>query len=431
MSKKTNTAKLFKDMPTAAELGDEVKKDVELIHSYANGLNLVPRKLMDALLLNARSQAGPEFYAAVPTLLEQIGYTSRDMKCFVDALDCLLDTKIEWGYLSSVDGVMSEERLGATTFIAGYEITNRKVLEFSFSPQLMRRIHSPTVYECLDMAVNRRFTRVGAYALYQNCKRFAKIGKTPWTSLQTWRGLLDATSPIYDTTFRFMEKVFKPAVDEVNSVSGMSLDMEVIREARKITQIRFAISMAQQQPLELPVEAPGIDAICSSEIYKILINDFGISGDVASRWVLQYPEEYIRGNIQVTMDSVESGVIKKNVSGFLVRAIEKDYRKKETILDRRQRDAQNLATSKREEIAADNEQRRKEREVVQGSVWSAVSKMPEDERRRIYTQFVAKYPYLFKFSKKHEDDFVTRGCVVDSPMVSNLLVDYLAGAMSV
>lgn len=401
----------------AAQPPEVFKKDASLIHLYAPDMNLVPRKLMSCLIFHAKDQHGPKFVCNVADVLEQIGYTSRDLHYFHEALKYLMSSRVEWNILD----VKGRSLVGASTFISSYQIVNGRILEYAFSAHLLERIFNPEIFAVFDMAVIRSFNRVGGLALYETCKRFAAIGHTPWNRLEVWRKIFDATAPNYDTPWRLMDKIIRPAQDEVNQISDINVQFEVTREDRKIAQVRFLVSEKPQRELIIASQPDP----ASSEIYSILLNDFGISEPNAARYVTIYPEEYIRGNIAVVHEAVAGGKV-KNVSGYLVRALEQDYRKKENFQDRQRRE-----NAERAETAAKHKKRteevaRAEREIRDTKVWQFVASMAPEVRGQLFDRLVREKPFMFRYSQAHRDNFAQRGVIENSPMIRGAMLDLVA-----
>jgi Arc/MetJ-type ribon-helix-helix transcriptional regulator len=355
----------------------------------------------------------------VHEVCQDIGFTSRDLRYFHEALKYLMLSRIEWNIFNPMDP-RGKNRVGASTFLASYEIIDGKILEYSFSDHLLERVMRPEIFGFFDMAVIRNFTRVAGLALYDTCKLFVHQGHTPWHPVELWRRLLDATNPNYDETRRFTEKVIRPAEQEVNQVSDIEVSMEVTREQRRIKLIRFVVTERKQMPMLMPpVENP-----LQKELYQVLANDFGLDGETALRFIMAHPEEYILGNIAVVHEAVNKGKV-KNVSGFLVTALEKDYRKKETFADRARREMQEAEERKRRQQMETNEKTRLEAEMRAARVWNYVAGLSPREREGLFERFVSAKPFLFAYSRQHRESFIERGEIERSPMVKATLVEFV------
>jgi len=405
-------------LPTASGAKETFRQDVALIHIFAKDMNLVPRKIMCSLICQVQEQEGEghRFKISVDEILRQIGYTSRDLRYFHDALRYLMSSRIEW----NIFDVKGKSLVGASTFLASYQIVDGKILEFSFSDHLLERVKNPQIFATPDMQYIRPLSRVGGIALYQTCKRYINLGETPWHSVEMWRKQLDAMSPNYDDTRRFMEKVIRPAQEEISQVTDLDVSIDVKRENRRISLIRFLISPKAQQLLQIDATSDQVQ----SELFEILVNDFGISEDHARRFVVNYPEAYVRENIAVVHAAVQKGKV-KNVSSFLFSALEKDYRKKETFVDRTRREEEARKAEIAVRSAAAQAVAKKEREVLENRIWAHVSECDEAMREDLFRRFVEANSIMFKFSERHRDGFVLEGKIENSPMVRAAITEFL------
>lgn len=395
----------------------EFRKDTTFVHFCATDMNLVPRKLLSSLVSIAGTQKGPRFKAPVAEILEQIGYGSRDMSNFKSALNYLMTSGIQWNLLEDGKSVV-----GGSTLLASWQIVDGKVLEYSFSDHLLEKVLTPEVYGVYDHETLKKFTRVGGYALYDNCKRFINVQRTPWWSIELLRRILDAQSPNYDDTRRLMDKVVRPAIEEVNSVSDIEVTMVLgERINRRITQVQFKIEPKQQQTLALSVEQDPKRL----ELFWILSNDFGVAEEKAAAFVQNYSEDYIRDNISVVLEKQREGSV-RNVAGLLVRALEKDFRKKETPEEQLKRRMAKERDAQAERLRVAQERELEQIRIRNEKAQALIAGLSEVERANLFDGFTQAHPHLFAYSGKQRDAFVATGVLDRSPMISGEILKFAA-----
>lgn len=212
-----------------------------------NDLSLLERKAFSVLLVNAYDELPnfsiPEHSIPVETLSYLAGFNSRNVQYLKDTLLSLMTTALQW----NVQVKEGKDRWAASATLASARFDNG-VCHYAFSPELRRRLFNPEVYAQLDLAVIREFKSKYALALFENCMLFAEDGRTPDFALGTLRDILGASStPGYENFARLVERVIKPAVNEVNSVSTLRLEPVFHREARKVTSLRFNIAIEDKE----------------------------------------------------------------------------------------------------------------------------------------------------------------------------------------
>lgn len=253
----------------------QLRKHIAAVH-VAGDLNLIERKIINVLLLNAYDNllTQEEHTISIALLCKMIGWKSskaydelkkaiRRIKAIVIDFDVLHDSDkpSEWTATSPV---------GEATLSGG-------LCTYSYGPRLRAKLANPDIYAVINMNIQRKFQSAYALALYENCIRFRKVGSTGWIAVDDWRRLFGVAKftadkqPIpsaYDSFKVFSAKVIKTAVAEVNQVSNIIVSPEYQKQGRNVTHIRFVIEENPQ--LSILDAGANAEAVRETEAYKAL-----------------------------------------------------------------------------------------------------------------------------------------------------------------
>jgi len=304
---------------TGALKRESVKKNVAAIH-VSGKLSLLQRKLSNVLLLNAYDALVTQQKHRIDarTLCVMIGYHSNDMETLKTALRGLAETVAEWDMLDS----KGEQEWGVSALLS-YAKLKGGVCEYAYSPALAEKLHDPKVFALINLNIQKRFSSGHALALYENCYRFVRTGSTGWWPLDLFRRLMGVDDSAYYQTFKHLNaKIIKPAVAEVNKASNIQLTVELRKQGRAVTDIRFLITDNQQMAMFDLDDAPGIRR---TDTYEALIAQ-GVADRLARQWIAQHGEEYVAEKLSLV--KAQSGV--SDPARYLNAAIRDDYQARPT-----------------------------------------------------------------------------------------------------
>lgn len=226
-----------------------VRKSAEAVH-ITNNVTLVQRKLMNALLSAAYHQLDDDNITihsiSVRDLMALIGYESRNFDHLKKLLKNLTTTAIEWDILNEE----GKREWGVSALLASADIVDG-VCTYAYSPHLRKKLHNPKIFVLLNIDIVRRFHTVYALALYENCTRYRRIGNSPWFPLVILRSLLGAKEPYYDDFKKLNQKVLQPAIREINTMTDLRLEAELLKSERKVVEIRFKIESNPQASFQI------------------------------------------------------------------------------------------------------------------------------------------------------------------------------------
>lgn len=139
------------------------------------------------------------------------------------------------------------------------ELPDRTEMTFSWFSTVILKKHSGRAILCFDKAsapfllqLKSHFTQYNLFytlamksvysiRLYELLKSYQNLGEAEF-SVDDLRNRLDATNKAYNSFGRFREKVLNVALDEIERLSDLKVEMETIRSGRFITRIKFKMS---------------------------------------------------------------------------------------------------------------------------------------------------------------------------------------------
>lgn len=290
----------------------ELKKHAATIHS-SGVLSFTERKLVNILLLNAfddlADQTKRTHQIPVKLLMPLIGWTdSSNTADLKKSLSKLTTTEVKFDLL----GQSKDEEWGTTSFLAYAKIKDG-ICSYEYSQFLSKKLAEPSLYGYINISVQNQFSGGYALNLYENCKRFVKTGSTGFREVGQWRDLLGASAAMYDDFRHFSNHVIKKAMNEINAVSDIHVEVEYQRQMRKVTHLKFLITKnAQRSLLDIETEAQdsSLDLIRETNAYKRLATH-GIGDKLALTWINEEGENRIIDLI----DYVESKDKKRQIRG--------------------------------------------------------------------------------------------------------------------
>lgn len=329
-------------MANEVSMRQEVKKHVATIHTSGE-LSLLERKLVNVLLLNAFDQLLGVRRHSIPVslLTTMVGWNdSNNISNLKKALIKIATTAIEFDLLGDASQPWS-----TSTLIAGASLKNG-VCSYEYSSFLAEKMANPEVYATINIAIQNQFNGGYALTLYENCKRFRKVGSTGWIQVDVWRKLLGAIAPMYDEFRHLSNHVIKKAVNEINQVSDLRITPEYQRKLRKVTHIKFLIEDNPQKSIYDAKALDEYDEIRQSNSYRRLIAH-GIGEKLAITWIVQETDERIAQAIDYVEERDRKKLIRGSTGGYIRTLIENkadtgesDYNKKKKSLTEKAKNVQ-------------------------------------------------------------------------------------------
>ena len=307
----------------------ELKKHVGAIHVKGT-LTLLQRKAVNALLLNAYhelpDESVREHSIRLADLARALGYNSNDHELLKDTIETLVETKVRWNVLDK-DG---QEGWGVSGLLAS-AVTKpgAGTCQYAYSVHLRQLLYNPAVYARINLAVQAQFTSQYALALYENCLRFIRTGSTGWLPVADWRGLLGVGDGQYRAYKALRQHVLAPAVQQVNSVGHIGIEMETRREGRKVADLRFIVR--QGVPLLDEVAGDGGEGAddgrgggaAEADLGRRLA-EFGLTGGQVEH-ASTFPVERVERNLAYVRGEIARGTRVGKLGAYTYRAVVEDW----------------------------------------------------------------------------------------------------------
>ena len=232
----------------------DVEKKLEVIkHSAAiqisSNITLLQRRAWNVLLGHAYDELPTQATHSirVAELMRRLEFDSKNEEYLKDALRALVGCIVEWNILNK-DG---DVEWGVAGLLAGARIV-RGMCMYSYEPMLRERLHNPNMYARINLSMQNRFESKHAQALWELCTDYLgagrNVGETAYIGLDRFRKLMGIAKDMYPAFMRFNGKVVKPAVAEINRVSDFRVEVEYLREKRKVTALKFRIRRIKVLP---------------------------------------------------------------------------------------------------------------------------------------------------------------------------------------
>ena len=297
------------------------------------------RRAWNVLLANAYNElpTAEVHRVNVAELAKRLGFNSKKLEYLKETLEALVDCKVKWNLLNKD----KQEKWGVASLLSEVEIENG-ICTYAFTPYLRYKLYNPRIYAKLNLQMQDRFTSRYALILWEVCFDYfdiaRKAGETPFISLETFKELIGLDKDEYPVFKFFNRDVIKPAIKEINELTGYFVEVEHKRLGRKIGELKFRIT----KPKQLSIDAPAPETVFADtydlpEIARELV-EAGVSRKEALRiaaeeWdvvdvdALQEAEKldfavYVAEKIQLAAYA-------RNVSnpgGFIIQAIRENYR---------------------------------------------------------------------------------------------------------
>ncbi len=240
------------------EVPEPYKKAVEVLHSRPlTPLTLMHRKLQNAWLKNAqdeRPDAEGWWSLSMTALSEDIGFDSNNREHLKQSAREMMSIIFEWDVMADKQ---RQAYWKASVLFPEVEV-HPSGIRYQISKQIQSKVLNPEIYALIDQRVIKEFRRATSVGLYEFCKRYHKLPKTPTVPWELFRDMIMGTSAdlkSYRAYKVFKDKVLKPAIAEVRVVASLDTELVETRAGRKVVGISFLLRQ-RIEPDPLGVESP-------------------------------------------------------------------------------------------------------------------------------------------------------------------------------
>jgi hypothetical protein len=304
------------------EINAIVRKHKAIINCE-NSLPLASRKIFNILLFLVKERFGKdtEHQVAESDVVALLNKTDRDITNLRINFKKLGSTVLEYNILNSDLDHLN----GVGTMIAPAVInTTKKLWIFSFPPNIVQWVQDPSSLVFLDIRTQERFSSKYTQALWEICVASLEDQSESYFSvtLDECRILLCGKDN-HQTYKDFKRRVISVAVSEINEESRLHVELfKETKEGRKVDGLVFYVK--RSEPLEeLPI-------LSSNRLFDIMVEEFGITTNIATKLFNQYDEDHIQRNLEYTEQQYRKALKNKkaqefNLGAYATSAITRNY----------------------------------------------------------------------------------------------------------
>ncbi len=327
--------------PPANDL--EIRKTNEAIGlKVSKGkLTFLTRKLFSVMILHAQKlgahgvndpindeTSSQYFWAPFAELVKDSDYNSRDTALFKELVDEMQDVRLQ----SESSVAWTAERLLSSVRIANPAGLNKRGgklwVGYSFPPNVHQLVLNPKVYTKISLYYLTILRTGAGIALYEIARKFSwrTTGLTDVLPWEDWRDILEGmpASDMADWKHEykyFKSRVLNKAIEEVNTLTDLQVELIEVKAGRKVNGIQFRITQTMQGSLALP-PAPVIDGQLLDRIEAL-----GISRREAEDTLGAHDEAFLRSSLDVVEARVHNATLPaiKSSAAFLRSALRDRY----------------------------------------------------------------------------------------------------------
>ena len=294
-----------------ARVASEVKKAHEAvaIAPRSGKITLLTRRFFNVLLQYAQEDGEKDIYRRpLQEIMAGASYESTNMEVLKDTLRRMSQVVVEWNSVTDA----GNRRWGVSALLAGAEIVEegrRLHVEWSYSPQIRARLLDPEMYVRLSLRMYSSLRSVTSAALYEICMRYVTNagGLTNRAAWQWWRPRLtgvpdDAEEQPIEYKY-FKRDVLRPAINEVNRITDITVELIEYKDGRRVGDIQFSASKKSQQGLALE-DHNLVDNGLLERIVRL-----GFTKEEAAKLYTGHEENLVR----MTVEFVEGRLVKRGM----------------------------------------------------------------------------------------------------------------------
>jgi hypothetical protein len=251
---------------------DQIHKSVSIlaIVPKTGVITRVGRAAYTIMLMMAREQGSED---------PKLGMFSAPVNSIIKGFDGNIGTKVKLkGHLKSMVTHVVEWQSptsgeshdwGACGLLSEVRISSKNGSDWvywAYPPTLREEILDPTRYATIERQTIGKFRSHAGLVLYEICARY-KNNPSHLTSKREWRWWVPVLTgkPVQDDTkleFRFFNRdTLKPAIDEVNEVSEITIELREERIGKSIEFLQFHVVRKQVQAssqIDQPIEGSAL-----------------------------------------------------------------------------------------------------------------------------------------------------------------------------
>jgi Initiator Replication protein len=301
-----------------------LKKSVGAIHSSGT-LTLIERKLANVLLYSAYDTLLTKRTHTIPVsiMCSMLGWdASNRIDHLKDALLSLQQTTLEFNLRE--DGHQVWESMSMLSFAH----IKDGICTYRYDESLAARLFDPKMFAMISLQVQRRIDSSHALNLYENCIRYkdTNTGSTGFWTLDFFREIVGATGDSYNEFRKLNFKIIKPAIEKINEVSDIVVEVEYEKLVRTIIGLKFHVrNKTEEEKHSMQTALPGLSftesvdeyqELRGSDAFKVL-RKHGIAERLAFAWIREKGEQAVLDMVAYTESQDAKHLIKTNTGAYM------------------------------------------------------------------------------------------------------------------
>ena len=230
----------------------------------------------------------------------------------------LVKTTVEWSVVNDEpEKTNVGRRWGISSLLAQAELIDDGTsihFEWSYAPAIRNSMLDPSRYVQLDMAVFASLRTGTAASLYEICTRYLTNfgGLTNKETWEWWRprltGVPDDGTPTEGGYKFFKRDRLMPAINEINELSNITVELHEFRTGRRITHIQFSSKEKSQASL-------GLESIENDGVVERLC-DIGFTEQAAAKLYAANESDVLAATLAYVEMRMKKGGVESPVALF-------------------------------------------------------------------------------------------------------------------
>ncbi len=293
-----------------------LKKNIGAIQSKPDAaLTLLQRKLFNICLFHAYKHlvTRDEHCIQIDLLHRYLGYQGNNWSKIEKAFQGLQSTLVCWNVFDQASDASEHESWTRVQYLGSVSWRKEsREFAYTFNRELAKKLYKPGRYAVICLEIQKKFKSEHALVLYEQCVRYkTNVNGSRWFSIDELKDVLAIDRKAYPQFKQFNNRVIKPAINEINAVTDIHVDVELKRTGRQVSQIKFFICAKK---LEVTVEDENQQKVVR-ELQKYRINE-----TVIQKLLLQYDSHHIERSLQhMQSSSIYLKGLVKNPAGYLLK----------------------------------------------------------------------------------------------------------------
>ena len=298
-----------------------IHKPNELIHIMPTAEQRISgtmRLLYNAVILLSQQMGKQDEYVAVLNDVLQLCHLSSDFRTVKKIFKDIRRLDFEWRY---IDDTIDETRIlgliDEPRFIA--RKGHPTIVTWKLNSLIQDRLLDPAMFFTrINLEMMTKLTRSGAsLALYEICARYLTnnkaggAGRTGKHTVDWWMPRIVGSFE-YKPEYKFFKRDFiKPALDEINTLTDLSVELHEYKIGRNVREIEFTISkhLSQSTSFESFIDSEQ-DRAGQGGLYDRVVS-FGIKPEIAKSILEKYENSsYIHRHIDGLAIAIQKGTVK-------------------------------------------------------------------------------------------------------------------------